>query len=157
MATTSDRRRAPGTTAEQRRNRRSRRLIAVIAAILAPVLIWTVTVPVLGHTLQVPDQAEGTSLTVGAGAVIAVAGIACALGWGSLALLERLTRRARTAWAALATVALLLSFLLLSGPGIDLLTRFSLGCMHLAVAAILMPVLLLTSPRSAHESTTTAG
>ncbi|MEQ4303475.1 DUF6069 family protein [Plantactinospora sp. B6F1] len=69
------------------------------------------------------------------------------LGWGSLALLERVTRRARQVWAALATVVLALSFVPL---GMDLAsadTRVLLGVMHLVVAAALFPMLRQTRVR----------
>ncbi|MEO3929877.1 DUF6069 family protein [Micromonosporaceae bacterium B7E4] len=69
------------------------------------------------------------------------------LGWGSLALLERFTRRARQIWAVLATVVLALSFVPL---GIELATvdtKILLGVMHLVVAAALFPMLRQTPVR----------
>ncbi|GAB3978595.1 DUF6069 family protein [Plantactinospora veratri] len=69
------------------------------------------------------------------------------LGWGSLALLTRFTRRGRQIWAVLATVVLALSYVPL---GIELATvdtKVLLGVMHLVVAAALFPMLRRTPVR----------
>jgi len=60
-------------------------------------------------------------------------------------LIERVTRRPRRAWI---TTGLLLTVVSLSAPlsghGITATERLALVCMHLAVAAVLIPVFALT-------------
>ncbi|MFI2379731.1 DUF6069 family protein [Streptomyces sp. NPDC018964] len=61
-------------------------------------------------------------------------------GWGLLAVLERSgVRRARAVWTGIAGVVLTVSFLPLTGDGMDGGTRAALALMHLAVAAVLIP------------------
>jgi hypothetical protein len=56
------------------------------------------------------------------------------------ALLGRLTRRAAAVWTALAVLVLLVSFLPLLAVGAAGAAKTILALMHLAVAAILIPV-----------------
>ncbi|MFI1418785.1 DUF6069 family protein [Streptomyces sp. NPDC020731] len=119
----SARRRRPGVTA---------------LAVLAPVLVWLVTDPLLGHRLRIADGEQ--TLDIGAAPVAAVALLASLSGWGLLAVLERSgARRARTIWTGVAGAVLAVSFLPLTGDGMDGGTRASLALMHLAVAAVLIP------------------
>ncbi|MEN3613016.1 DUF6069 family protein [Plantactinospora sp. ZYX-F-223] len=79
--------------------------------------------------------------------IVVITAVFGLLGWGSLALLERFTRRARQIWAVLATVVLALSYVPL---GIELATvdtKILLGVMHLVVAAALFPMLRQTAVR----------
>ena len=67
-----------------------------------------------------------------------------------LAVLERLTGREALLWSGLAFVVLLLSLGGPFGAGIMTSSRIVLVCLHLAVAAILIPLLRATvasSPR----------
>ncbi len=116
------------------------RALGVLAAVLAPLLIWLVAVPVLGADLVVTDSSRQppTQFEVGPGAIVTFALGPALLGWGVLALLERFTRRARTVWTALATVLLVLSFVPLLGP-MSGATRLTLALLHLAVGAALIP------------------
>ncbi|MEV0843307.1 DUF6069 family protein [Actinocatenispora sera] len=108
---------------------------AVIAAVAVPVLVWIVTVPLLGHRLRV----EGPpSLEIRVGTVIVLALAAALAGWALLAALERLTRHGRTVWTVAALVTLAGSFVLLTGP-MATATRTSLALMHLGLAAVLIP------------------
>ena len=66
------------------------------------------------------------------------------LGWGALALLERFTRRAKTIWTALAGVVLALSLVPIAIEQATADTKAMLVLIHLAVAAVLVPVLRLT-------------
>jgi signal transduction histidine kinase len=63
------------------------------------------------------------------------------LGWGSLALLERFTRRAKAIWATLSTAVLLLSFVPIAIERATADTKVMLVLIHLAVAAALVPML----------------
>lgn len=80
---------------------------------MAAVLAWLVAVPIVGIDLLV-RPGGGAAQQVGLGSVVTVSLLASLLGWGLLALLERLVRRrALTAWTVVAVVVLMLS---LTGP-----------------------------------------
>ncbi|GHE40875.1 hypothetical protein GCM10018785_08020 [Streptomyces longispororuber] len=107
-------------------------------AVLAPVLVWLVADPLLGHRPRITDG--GRTLDLGAAPVAAVALLASLAGWALLAALERFAaRRARAVWTGTACAVLAVSFLPLTGGGMDGGTRLSLALMHLAVAAVLIP------------------
>jgi hypothetical protein len=116
------------------------RALGVLTAVLAPVLIWLIAVPVLGAELTVTDgrQQPPTEFDVGLGPILTVALGSALLGWGVLALLERFTPRAGLVWTVLATGLLVLSFVPLLGP-MSGATRLTLALMHLAVGAALIP------------------
>lgn len=122
-----------------------RRLGVTALAVLAPILIWLVTDPLLGHRLQISDGEQG--LDISAMPVVVVALLASLSGWGLLAALERFrARRARAIWTGVAGAVLVVSFLPFIGDGMDGGTRVSLALMHLAVAAVLIPGLGGMSP-----------
>ncbi|MFF6914277.1 DUF6069 family protein [Streptomyces sp. NPDC012466] len=117
---------------------RRRRLGVTALAVLAPVLVWLVADPLLGHRLRIADGEQ--TLDIGAAPVAVVALLASLSGWALLAALERFgVRRARAIWTGAAGVVLAVSFLPLVGDGMDGGTRVSLSLMHLAVAAVLIP------------------
>jgi Family of unknown function (DUF6069) len=118
-----------------------RRAAAVLAAILAPAAIWLVAVPLLGVDLQVAQPSGRAPAEITLPLVIVTALAASLAGWGLLALLERLTHRARTIWTSTAVVALVVSFAPLLGPGTPTAARIVLALLHLTVAAILIPAL----------------
>jgi lysylphosphatidylglycerol synthetase-like protein (DUF2156 family) len=90
--------------------RRRTRVTAVGAAVLTPAAIWLVGVPLLGVDLQVAQPSGRPPAEITLPLVLVTALAASLAGWGLLALLERLTRRARTIWTATAVVALVVSF-----------------------------------------------
>jgi Family of unknown function (DUF6069) len=66
--------------------------------------------------------------------------------WLALALLERITRHARAAWVALATLTLAVSLgAPLSGRGIDGGSRLVLTLLHLTMGTLLIVLLTRTS------------
>ena len=108
------------------------------AAVAAPVLIWLVTDPLLGHRLSISDGDR--TLGLGAGPVTFAALLASLAGWGLPAALERVgVRRALAVWTGVAAAVLAVSFLPLTGDGMDGGTRAALALMHAAVAAGLIP------------------
>ncbi|MEE1736125.1 DUF6069 family protein [Streptomyces sp. BE147] len=112
---------------------------------LAPVLVWLIADPLLGHRLRITDGEQ--TLDIGAVPVVVVALLASFAGWGLLATLERFgARRARTIWTGAAGAVLAVSFLPFIGDGMDGGTRVSLALMHLTVAAVLVPGLGGSSP-----------
>jgi Family of unknown function (DUF6069) len=119
------------------RGRAGRRASTVAAAVLAAVIVWLVAVPVAGLELRV--LLGGAIQEVGIGSVVTVSLLATLIGWGLLALLERLLpARARTAWTAIAGSVLVLS---LAGPltgGTTPAVAATLALMHLAVGAVMI-------------------
>lgn len=124
---------------------RRRRATAVLAAVLTPVAIWLAAVPLLGNVLQVAQSGGRAPIEIGVSSVIVIAAAVSLAGWGVLAVLERLTRRARTIWTATAAVVLAASFAPLLSSGTPAATRVVLILMHLTVAGIL----ITTLPRGA--------
>jgi len=123
-----------------------RRAVAVTAAALAALVVWSVAVPLLGVHLTVRTTPGSSMQTIGAGLVVAVGLLVSLLGWGLLAALERRTQRAGTVWTATAGVVLLLS---LTGPftgAVTTASKVSLVVLHLTVAAVLIPLLRRTAP-----------
>lgn len=120
------------------RARTRARALGVGGAVLAAVAVWVLAVPVLGVELLVARAGEVHP--VGGGAVVASSLVAGLTGWGLLALLERLSCRARPVWTAAALAVLVLS---LVGPqgGVTTAATVTLTTMHLAVAAVLVPAL----------------
>jgi hypothetical protein len=133
---------------------RRARALAVIAATLAALAVWVITDPLLGIDLTGTTRPGSQELMSITPALVAGASLAVALaGWALLALLERFTARARTIWTA---VALLVALLSLAGPLSILASTeanvLALALMHLAVAAVLIPMLAGTSPAPARPA-----
>ncbi len=125
------------------------RLGAVAVAVLAPLAIWGIVEGAFGTDLRAPATASGEPSDIGALAVLTASALASLVGWGLLALLERFSGRAHSVWAVVAALVLVLS---LGGPlggtGITAASRIPLVLMHVAVAAVLIPLLYRTaSPR----------
>ncbi|MGW6796345.1 DUF6069 family protein [Streptomyces chartreusis] len=124
---------------------RRRRVGVTALAVLAPVLVWLVADPMLGHRLRIADGEK--TLDIGAVPVAVVALLASLSGWGLLAALERFgAPRSRAIWTGVAGAVLTVSLLPFIGDGMDSGTRISLVLMHLAVAAVLIPGLRGRSP-----------
>ncbi|WP_407564575.1 DUF6069 family protein [Streptomyces sp. 184] len=124
---------------------RGRRPAVAGLAVLAPVAVWLVADPLLGHRLRM--TADERTLDIDAVPVAVLASAAALAGWGLLAALERFgVRRARTVWTAAAVAVLALSALPLTGGGMSAGTRTALALMHLAVAAVLIPGLRAAPP-----------
>lgn len=123
--------------------RRRPRLLAVAVAALAGLAVWVLANAVFGVEVRQPafDVAQ-QSQALGAPFVAVVSAFAALAGWALLAALEQFTAVARRVWTALATVALVLSLgAPLSGHGITAGNRLTLVAMHLAVGAVVIPML----------------
>jgi hypothetical protein len=145
MTSTTVRERVAGFSAQ---HRTQARLVGVVGATLAALVVWIVVVQLLGVDLLARSTGSTKAQAVGVAPVVIEALIAALLGWALLAVLERFTRRARTIWTVVALVVLLLS---LSGPltgGVTTATKVSLSLMHIALAAVLIPTMRVTSPRA---------
>ena len=128
----------------------SSRTFIVVWAGVAAVLIWLVQGPLTGVDLVVRDGAGTT--TVGPAAVVAVSLIAGAAGWALLALLERVTTRARTVWCAIAIAVLLVSFAGPLGAATTAQAKGALAAMHAVVGVILIAGLARSSRRQPSPS-----
>lgn len=126
------------------RSRRRMRAAGVAGGILAAVTVWALAGPLLGVDLQITSGTDQPQ-AIGVDAVITASLTAGLAGWGSSALLERLTRRARPVWTGLALVVLLAS-LAPTQAGVTTAATVALAAMHLAVAAVIIPVMTTTSP-----------
>ncbi len=132
---------------------RRRRLGVTALAVLAPVLVWLVADPLLGHRLRIADGEQ--TLDIDAVPVAVVALLASLSGWGLLAVLERFgARHARAIWTGVAGAVLAVSFLPFIGDGMDSGTRVSLALMHLAVATVLVLGLGRRSPGAGADAAT---
>ncbi|MEH0845411.1 DUF6069 family protein [Micromonospora sp. CPCC 205711] len=127
-----------------RSSRRRDRALAVLAATVAALVVWVVAVPLAGVDLVARSGAADRR--VGPGAVVVTTVVAGLAGWALLALLERLTGRARVVWTGIAVAVLLVSLL---GPltgGVGAPATVTLLVLHLA-AGLLIPGLRRTADR----------
>ncbi|GAB4106311.1 DUF6069 family protein [Micromonospora taraxaci] len=123
------------------------RLAGVAGAVLAALLTWVLIEPVAGHDLYAPALGSDAPQDIGAVETIAVALLPSLAGWGLLAVLERLVpRRATLIWTAAALVLLLVT-MPWGGTFRTEGDHPSLVLLHLAVAAVLVPVLAWSSAR----------
>ncbi|MFG1656486.1 DUF6069 family protein [Micromonospora chersina] len=135
---------APAVTAARPARRRDRAL-AVLAATAATLAVWAAAVPAAGVDLAVRNGGTEQSVTAAAvGVSTLLAGLA---GWALLALLERFTARARAVWTGAAGLVLLLSLLGPVGGGVGAAATLTLVALHLAAAAVLVPLLRRTARR----------
>jgi Family of unknown function (DUF6069) len=126
--------------------RHGARPAAVAFAVLAALAVWAASVQVFGVDVRQPAFGGGVPDDLAAGQVVAASVVAGLAAWLALALLERLTRHARTAWVAVASLALVASLgAPLSGRGIDAGSRLVLALLHLAVGLLLIVLLARTS------------
>lgn len=112
------------------------RAIVIVAAGIAALLIWLVADPIAGVTLEA-ETGNGNVQRIGPIAILIVTTLAGLLGWALLALLERMTPRARTVWAGIA-VLLLLASMIGAWAGTSTGARITLVLMHIAVGVILI-------------------
>jgi Family of unknown function (DUF6069) len=129
------------------RGRRQLRLLVAAAAVLAAEAVWGLAELGFGLDLRAPAVGGSSQpADIGPLAVAVASGAAALVAWGLLALLERLTGRARNLWTVTAVVVLLASLGgPLSGTGITTANRAVLVGLHLAVGAVLIPALRRTA------------
>jgi hypothetical protein len=122
------------------------RLLAVAGA--AAVVVWLVAVPIFGVDLMGPEGPGATTLKPIILPAVVVMSLGSSLaGWALLAVLERITSRARTIWTVAAVAVLAVSYSApLFGAGVPTASRITLAVMHTVVAAVLVPLLRRSSP-----------
>jgi heme A synthase len=135
MSTTTTPVRTTGTRSTWRT-----RGLAAIGAPVAALVVWAVADPLAGVNLQVGSGAAAQH--VGPVMVGVISLLVSLAALGLLAVLERVTRRPRTVWLAVALFVLVLS---LTGPlgAATTAATLSLAAMHLAVAAVLVGTVLV--------------
>jgi hypothetical protein len=133
--------------APSRSTRLRQRLLVVGAAVLAALLVWIIAVPVLGVDLRGPaGPGSTTTQPVVLPAVIALSLGASLAAWALLAVLERVTGRARYIWNVVAVAVLIISYGgPLLGAGVPTASRITLALMHSAVGGVLLARLPRTS------------
>ncbi|MFG1611038.1 DUF6069 family protein [Actinoplanes sp. NPDC049265] len=124
--------------------RRRNRVIAVVGAVVAAVLIWVVGEPLLGYDLILEPPGQ-QAIDLGASAIVTVALLVGLLGWAFLAVLERVLAKGRLVWTVVALVVLAASFLPLFSVDAPSGSKVTLALVHLAVAGVLIPVFWATS------------
>lgn len=125
------------------RDRRVRRAAAVVTTVAVNAVLWAVAAA--AGVDYVLSDSTGTAVIDLPVAVVATA-IFALLGWGTLALFERITRRrAMAVWTTLAVGIALLSVVPVFLEDATAGTRVALTVLHLAVAAVLVPLFRRTA------------
>jgi hypothetical protein len=118
--------------------RRRVRAYALGGAALATSAVWVVA-DAMGVDFRLTDS--HSSVVIGLPTVIGFTLLCAGLGWAALAVLERFTSRAIRSWTGLAATVLTLSMVPIFLEHATAGTRSSLVLIHLAVAAVLIPML----------------
>ena len=126
------------------------RALAVAATVAAAVVVWLVGEPLLGNDLVVEQPGQAPLDLSLASFVIITLGASLA-GWAVLALLEKITRYGRRIWTGLAVAVVLVSFLPFLSAQMSTGSAVVLALVHLAVGAVLIP-LLLRVPRGSDDA-----
>jgi hypothetical protein len=113
-----------------------RRAAVAAGAILVAVAEFAILHSAAGVDLAAHSGTSTRQITVGA--VVVAAAVAALAGWALLAVLERLTARARAWWITIAVAVLLLSLLLGPLGGVGAGAKLSLALLHLSVGAVLI-------------------
>jgi hypothetical protein len=119
---------------------RRRRALATGGAVLATALLWAVA-HILGVELRVDTRTGLPALAVTLPLVIASTLAASLLAIATRRQLDRLTDRASVVWTRLAVTVLLVSLTPLAYVQASGAAKATLATMHLAVAAVLIPLL----------------
>ncbi|MGN9811681.1 DUF6069 family protein [Micromonospora sp. BQ11] len=117
-----------------------RRALGVLAAVATCALIWVIgSVAGVDWTVTSPGR---PAMELGLAPVVVVSLGASLVGWAALVVLERFAgHRATIIWTALAAVVAVASLFPLFGVDASTGAKLALGAMHLAVAAVLIPIL----------------
>ena len=138
---------SPGAPRGSLWRRPTARPVAVVLGVLAALAVWSVSELVVGIDVRQPAFGPGVPQDLTAGPIVIASLVAGLVAWLALALLERITRHARAAWVALATLVLAASLgAPLFGRGIDGQSRLVLTLLHLTVGTVLIVLLARTSP-----------
>lgn len=117
---------------------RRERWLAILGSAGAALAIWLAAVPLAGVDLEV--RMSDSTQDVGPASVVLSALLAAVAGLGCLAVLRRITKRPVRAWTIVASVVLVLSLAGPVGQAESTSALVTLVAMHLAVAAVLIPL-----------------
>jgi hypothetical protein len=135
----------PTTAARVRRRQRAR---AVGAAVAGTSLLY-LGARAAGTDFVLTDPRATASHPLILPEIAVFALVFALLGWGTLALLERVTRHAKAIWGVLAGTVLAASFVPIFVERATVDTRIMLCLIHVAVAAALLPMLRHRTPARA--------
>jgi cell division protein FtsL len=125
---------------------------AVATAVLSTSLLYLVA-KALGTDFELTDPGKQESHALILPEIAVFALVFSLLGWGTLALLERFTRRPKVIWSVLAIAVLVLSFVPIGIEQATVDTKVMLSVIHLAVAAALVPMLRRTGREATQRPT----
>lgn len=116
--------------------RRRGRALGIVATLVVTLAVW-----LLGHLAGADYWITDSQGTVRIDALVTteVTVVLGLVGWGVLALLERLTRYGTTIWSVLAAVVVVASMIPIVLVEATTATRVALAAVHLAVGAVLVP------------------
>ncbi|SDS77325.1 DUF6069 family protein [Actinoplanes derwentensis] len=126
--------------------RTGKRLIVVVGAVLATVLVWAIGEPVLGHDLVVTGPGQPAT-DLGLSQIAFIAAASSLLGWAALAILERFTARALTVWTIAALLVLAVSFVPFLSVEATTGSKVVLALTHAVLAAVLIPGFVRTAAK----------
>lgn len=111
-----------------------RRALGIVATLVVTLAVW-----LLGHLAGADYWITDSQGTVRIDAVVTtqVTVVLGLVGWGVLALLERLTRYGTTAWTVLAAVVVVASMIPIVLVEATTATRVALVAVHLAVGTLI--------------------
>jgi hypothetical protein len=115
------------------------RALAIVDAIVLNILILATGRLVTGD--YPVATAGGDDQVIDFAPVVLVTALAGLAAWGLLALLERMTDRARAIWPMIAIAVLLLSLLGPLGSGVGTSSKVVLALLHLGAGATLIPLM----------------
>ncbi|WP_433787881.1 DUF6069 family protein [Actinomycetospora sp. CA-101289] len=132
---TTDTAPVPGRAAVRRR----RRALGIVATLGVTLAVW-----LSGHLAGADYWITDSQGTVRIDALVTtqVTVVLSLVGWGVLALLERLTRWGTTVWTVLAAIVVAASMIPILLVEATTPTRIALAAVHLAVGAVLVPALV---------------
>lgn len=135
----------PITTTSAATRTAVRRGTAVVAAIVANSAIF-LGARALGTEFQITDPGATEAHQFIVPEIAVFTAFFALLGWGSLALLERVTRRAKVVWTTLAAAVLVLSYVPIGIEQATPATKAMLAVIHTVVAVALVPMLRTARP-----------
>lgn len=119
----------------------------MVGAAVADLAVWAVAHLALGIQLSVRLVPGSPSQQVEPATIAVVALLAGAAAWGLVTLLERVSRRPRGTWVAIALVVLAVSLIGPLGSALTPAAVAGLVAMHLVTAAVLVPLMLSSIAR----------
>lgn len=139
----------PGRPGPQTQGMTNNLLLRRAAVAAGAILVATAEFAILHSAADVDLAANSGNSTrqIAAAAVVVAAAVAALAGWALLAVLERLTNRARVWWTSIAVAVLLLSLLVGPPSGVGGGAKATLALLHLSVGV----VLILGLPRARPE------